>query len=389
MHHEALVRQPAEQVRDARPVTADRCRGVDVEGSDEHSEPAKQRLLLLAEQIIAPGQHRAQGPVPLVAAPRAGQQPQRVLKGGEQSRGAQRRAPGSGQLDRQWQSVQPRAQLRDHPGLRHELRVRGQRPVAEQPLGVRAQRQRGDRHTALTRDAQPLPAGHQHTGGRAGGQYPLGELGRLVDHVLAVVQHEQRPPGAQPRRDRLRERLVRALGHTQRGRDRPGHEPVAYRHQVHERTAGRQQRDCILGHHRGQPGLAHAARTQQRHQPGLLDRGQHGSALGAAADERRPGRGQASDAARFPRVGAGQLRQRPPVGHTVLAQQRRHVAFHGAHGDVQPVRDLRVGQPRAERGEHLGLPLRYPLRHRDPFPWRHPWWSAVSTDDRTCPPGGG
>ena len=131
VYHEALVRQPAEQVRDARPVPADRRRGVDVERPDEHPESAEQRLLLLTEQVIAPGQHRAQGPVPLVAAAHAGQQPQRVVEGREQTRRAQRRGAGRGQLDRQGQPVQPRAQFRDHRRLRHEMRVRGQRPVAE------------------------------------------------------------------------------------------------------------------------------------------------------------------------------------------------------------------------------------------------------------------
>ena len=59
-------------------------------------------------------------------------------------------------------------------------------------------------------------------------------------------------------------------------------------------------------------------------------------------------------------------RQRPPVVHLKLAQQRGHVALHGPDRDEQPGGDLRVGQVLPDRGQHLSLAGRHthPGNHR-------------------------
>jgi hypothetical protein len=89
VRHEALVDQPTQLVGHPGAIPADGGGRIDVEGSDEHAEAAEQRLLLLVEQVVAPGHDRVQGPVPLLAAPPARQQPDRVVERGEQAGGAQ------------------------------------------------------------------------------------------------------------------------------------------------------------------------------------------------------------------------------------------------------------------------------------------------------------
>ena len=63
------------------------------------------------------------------------------------------------------------------------------------------------------------------------------------------------------------------------------------------------------------------------------------------------------------------LRQLLATGHAELAQQRRHVALDGPHGDDQAARDLGVAEMRRDQTQHLGLALRDTRLRQGP--WVH------------------
>ncbi len=192
-HDEALVDESAEHVGDRAAGSTGRHRGDprQVEPADEDRQTAEQLSFVPRQQVVAPVEHRAQGPVPLDRPAVGGQHPQAVVECGEQPVGAERRAAGGRELDRQRQAVQPAAEFGDEGLIGREAGVSGGGPVEEQPRGVGGQRQRLDRHRPLARYAGPLPAGDQHRHGGTGRQQPLDELGRGVDEVFAVVQDQQ------------------------------------------------------------------------------------------------------------------------------------------------------------------------------------------------------
>jgi hypothetical protein len=57
----------------------------------------------------------------------------------------------------------------------------------------RRQRQRGDGVLALRRHSQPGAAGREHGKGRSRGK-EFGDGGRRIDHLLEVVEDEEKPP---------------------------------------------------------------------------------------------------------------------------------------------------------------------------------------------------
>ena len=190
------------------------------------------------------------------------------------------------------------------------------------------------------------PAGGQHGRPRASGQHLVGQPADLVDHVLAVVQDEQRPAQAQPLEHGPLDGLRRAHGHVQRVGDRlhhrAGHGPGSDRHEVDEGTPSGKPRLRPLRDSRHQPGFAHPTRADHGHQPRLVQRRLDGGHLRRAANEGRPASRQADE-----RPGPGLLGQRGQgvsIGRVELAQQCRDVALHRAHRDVQQAGDLRVRQ---------------------------------------------
>jgi hypothetical protein len=112
----------------------------------------------------------------------------------------------------------------------------------------------------------------------------------------------------------------------------------------------------------GQAGLAGSARADQGHEAVTgqqggdlrrlllpIDQGRHGGGDPAGGRGQRQGR--------CPR-GSRELheaRQLMAVRHLELPEQRRHVALDGALRDIEPGRDLGVGEVLAEQLEHLSF----------------------------------
>ena len=295
----------------------------------------------------------------------AREQPQVVAEAGEQAGAAECGVAGRGQLDGQREPVEARAEVGDGGGVRGCVGVRRQRPVAEEPLGVRAERKRPDHDDPLPRQGEPFPARREHGGGRAGREEALGELGHGVDDVLAVVEHQKRAPAGEPADDRRLQGLLRPLGHAERGGDGLRNRVVAGGHEVDERGACRERRRGLLDHRRREPRLADPARPGQRDEALVVERGADGRLLRRPPDERRAShRKTAHPAGQGHLARARERSQLPPVRHAVLAQERRDVSLDRAHGQVQASGDLGVGQVRAERREHLGLAVGHLDRDR-------------------------
>ena len=231
--------------------------------------------------------------------------------------------------------------------------------------------QPGHTEHPLERHQQPGAAGDQHRQPRAAREQPLEQHRHPVQQVLAVVQDQQRLPRRQPAEDGVLAGPALALAEAERGRDRgPDHGRVGDRHEIHVPGAVVVPPGHLGDHAQRQPRLADPARAHRGHQAVRRERrGQRGP-FGGPADERGQRRGQRQGhrgrGGRRRAQGRRRGRQRPAVVHAELAQQRGHVALHGADRDEQPGGDLRVGQVLPERGQHLGLTGGHarPRRHR-------------------------
>ena len=168
-HHQRLVDEQAELIEDLEmfDVTArgDRPRGVEVEATHKHRQPAKQHPLGVGQQRMRPVHRGAQG---LLAAHRgartAGQQPEPVMQAVEDLGQRQRAHPRRRQLDRQRQTIQARADLGHRGGVvaaDGEIRPGMPRPVDEQLDGFIGQRQRRHPPTQLTRHPDGLTTRRQ------------------------------------------------------------------------------------------------------------------------------------------------------------------------------------------------------------------------------------
>ncbi len=215
----------------------------------------------------------------------AAQQPEPVVQPGRDLRHRQGPQPRRGQLQGQRQPVEGAA---DPQHRRGGVGVEGEPgrhvggPVGEQPhRRVRGRRlrcarrvrdgQAADRAQRLTGEAQRLPAGGQHPQPGSGGEQPGGQPGRVVDDVLAVVEHQQQAPAGQ-----RRHQPVGAGRRGPPGAAQPGVAQVQRgQHRRRDRRAGRHRGQLHQAHRPvvpgrrggGQPGLAGAAGPVQRHQP--------------------------------------------------------------------------------------------------------------------------
>lgn len=200
-----MLGQALQQVQGV--VAADRLHRVQGEASDEHAELAEQAPLRVVQQVEAPGDGVAQGPLPGRQVPGAAGQQVQALVEALGHLGRLQRADASGrQLERQRQAVQPDADLPDggcvggrHPEVgphragplqeeRQRLRLLQLLQVVRAVAG--GQRHRGNRKLLLRRDPQSRPAGDQDLElGRRCQQ--LGNERRRREQVLEVVQDQQ------------------------------------------------------------------------------------------------------------------------------------------------------------------------------------------------------
>ncbi len=121
----------------------------------------------------------------------------------------------------------------------------------------------------------------------------LDHLGRGVEHLFAVVDHQQRVEVVQLFRQRVDERSPELLAQAEHTRDRLG-DVAAVRDcgELHAPHTVGVKVELVGRRVQGEPGLATATGTGQRHQTVLADSRTHRGDLGVTADEARHLRGQ-------------------------------------------------------------------------------------------------
>ena len=275
------------------------------------------------------------------------------------------------QLERERHAVEPDAELGDgapvalvegevglgRGGPGHEQLHRGDRgEVGQRLVGVARHRQRRHRPHQLGRDAERLPAGGEDLHLRAPLQHQVDQLAGGVDHVLAVVEHQEEAARREHVDDRVGERPLRPLLHLERSRNRGGDRAlVAHRAELDPAHPVGERRRHGVRQPAGQAGLAHPTGAEQgedatgREQP--LDQLE----VLVAADEGRRLRGQV--ATRRRRVG-----RRAPAPH--LAPEREVLPLLQDRGlELAQVARRLEAEVVAQRGAEV---LRHPQRLRLP-----------------------
>lgn len=203
----------------------------------------------------------------------------------------------------------------------------------------------------LERHDETYPARRQRPHRWAGCQQPAQEGPHAVAHLLAVVQHQQRPTVRQGGQDRIVAGVSGLLGHAHGCRDRRRHPlRVGDRNEVDEPHPVGEVTGRLRRHGQGGPGLAHLARTDHGDLPVQLQRLGRLPALPHPhphpPDGRRQRRRECGFGARP--LGAGTPGRLPGERRAVrqphLAQQRGDVRLDRADGGVQPLGDLRVAE---------------------------------------------
>ncbi len=370
--------QIVEQRRHLRAVDAVarayRLRVVERAVAREHRQPLEQPSLRLAELLVRPVDRGAQGRVAGGRAAARHRQQAEPLVEPRDDLGRRHRARAAGrELDRQRQAVQPPAQLADCGEV--DDSVRRPRAVDEQVDGA-ARLEAAEAQHLLAVDAQRGAAGGEDVQVGAAGEQLLDGAGRAVDHVLAVVEHEEaavavaqhvgdragdvgvvrhrrqlappriRAPAGQLERQ---PRLARAAGAGDRHQRRLGGEPLGVREVLlapeEAARALRQPPDDrrralrASGRAGGSRARARACRCRAR---ARAPRGRRRAP--AARPGRRPGArsgtGRAPAPERAPRAAA-----RPPPGAAARAAPPR-----GGPARPAPARGPRRRAPAAPRG---------------------------------------
>ena len=288
-HDHRLVHEPREHVE--REPGRDCHRGVGVETAHEHGEVPERPLLRWIKQVVAPLHRRPNRLVASGGEPRpAAEGAKARLEVGEDLRRRHDSDPRGGELDRERQTVEPLAQRRDRrvpAAIRDELRLPLPRPLDEQTLRV-LRLERVQPPDGLAAYAQRFAARRQDPQAVARAQQRRCQLRAGVDHVLAVVEHQQHVAGGQVVAQRLGRGGPGAAADVERAGDLGRRVRVrTTRREIHEPDPVSASSDLTAGELHGEPGLADAARTSQRHKPrpaeGLTD----ALKLARPADQRR------------------------------------------------------------------------------------------------------
>ncbi len=173
----------------------------------------------------------AQGVVAFQAAPRADQQPEPLIETITHLAGGHRRHPRGRQLDGQRDPVEAAADLHHRGRLAsvadREARRNVLRPFDEQGHRGRvdacADVQRGHRPQPLVGDSESFAAGGHNLGRRRGREDGLDQIGGGIEHVFAVVEHQQPHPALQGGGHALGYALAGLLGDAQHRGHRVGH----------------------------------------------------------------------------------------------------------------------------------------------------------------------
>ena len=295
-------RRPADRGRHGRPGPLGRRRPrghlggrLGGEAAREHRHPPKQHLLGFGQAAAAPADGAAHRGVPPGRPALVGKVQRLVeplFKLVERERAQLRR----GQLKRQRDALQPttdggglgrvvRPELERRIGLVRPFGKQPQRIVVQQVLRplfrskVRrlGQGQRGGLPDQLGRQLERLTAGGQHRQRRAFAQDQLDQPHAGVQHLLAVVEHDQHALHTDVPHQLGRQRGVgRFLDPQHVGQGLEHTLAVVQRRQVDPPHAGVVAVGHLGGGLDGQPRLAAATRAEQRQQPGagqpFLDR---------------------------------------------------------------------------------------------------------------------
>jgi hypothetical protein len=234
-------------------------------------------------------------------APRPDQQPQPLIEPIAHLARGHGRHPRGRQFDGQRDPVEAPADLHHRGRLtiiaaRREARRHVLRPIDEQGhrgrVDARADVQRGHRPQPLVGDAESFAAGGHDLGRGRGRQDGLDQIGGGVQHVFAVVKHQQPHPALQGGGHALGHGLAGLLGDAQHRGHRVGHRRgIGDRGQLEKPHPVREFVDQPPRHFGRQARLADPAHPGQRHQPMSLDRRLHLVEFGLTSDEaadRRP-----------------------------------------------------------------------------------------------------
>ena len=180
----------------------------------------------------------------------------------------------------------------------------------------RADVQRGYGPHLLLGDPESFAAGGNDPHRRGLREDGFDQVGRGVENMLAVVDHQQPHPALQRGGHRLAHALPRLLGDAQHRCH-----CIGYRRRIGD--CGEFENPDTVGKFVGQPGrnlqgqarFADATYTGQRHQPMSLDRRLHLVEFGLASDEAR-GRGAQVSRTRIQCPQGGELRAQAPSAWT-------------------------------------------------------------------------
>ena len=281
----------------AEAITAHRGHRLPTEAAAEHRQLGEDRLLLRAEPLVAPADQRL-GQLHLTLGSDGLQDAELGVQGVGQLGQRVHAGPRRGDLQGQRQTVHPLADP-DHGGRLLLVQILG-RPGAgqEEPAGGQVRQLggggSGGRHLEgnhaqrlLDRQAQGVPADHDHLEPGGPGQQGLDDLGAARQLVLGVVDHHQAGLAPEMINDLLQtagcgshpERRGEGGQHRLRLVQRAHGQPV---HAVGEPRSGpRGVRD-------GDPGLADSGWAEHGDQPGVaaFDQLRQCGDLGGPADQR-------------------------------------------------------------------------------------------------------
>ena len=141
----------------------------------------------------------------------------------------------------------------------------------------------------LAVDLQRLPARCQHSQPRALLEERIEQLGDVFDHMLAVVDDQQRLTRCQVRRELVRRRRPLVDSDLERGRERARDRGVVGdRREVDEPDPFGMGRDFLMGDLDREPGLATPTHSRQGHELLRREEPTHRDNRLLTTDERRP-----------------------------------------------------------------------------------------------------
>ena len=165
----------------------------EIEAPGEHRDSSEHDTFVVVEQFVTPVEGRTHRSVPITSAVAPGHEYIEARCESKRELGQRHRPDvGGGELDRQRNAVHMAADLFDHrPVLGPERGTGVARSVDEQVDGVRLDGQRRYRHDVFALDAEGLAARGKDPQPGAAVQRVDREVNDGVEHVLAVVEHEE------------------------------------------------------------------------------------------------------------------------------------------------------------------------------------------------------